>query len=346
MSTALAPVEPLQETDGYHKFNTFKGFLIPYLVVIDNTFNNGRWRWWLQCLRTKHIPNEKLPQIRFSHHAGEPQAKEARKHIEDILNHLELKLGSWDSLNIFLQWLLWGFGEGDFPKINEETHMWLYKTFNLGLLLRQPHDYFGSIISERKSGGNWNPHAFYPTPHNVVECMVQMQMPENDGGKGIFSTCIDPCVGSGRMLMHAANHVLFLYGVDIDATMCNVSKVNMHLYAPWGALSATPKQEAPYYEISDELSMAAGARLTVAQQMMNELEDQYAKNEQAMTPIEKSPAARLELFEADDMQDPRTQSIKAAKPRVKQASPVNLFELEPGNEEAEVQIGEQLSLIA
>ena len=29
-------------------FNVYKGWLIPYLIVGDYIFNNGRWVWWLK----------------------------------------------------------------------------------------------------------------------------------------------------------------------------------------------------------------------------------------------------------------------------------------------------------
>ncbi len=43
----------------------------------------------------------------------------------------------------------------------------------------------------------------------------------------------DPCVGSGRMLLHASNHVLRLFGQDIDSLAIAMCKINGALYAPW-----------------------------------------------------------------------------------------------------------------
>jgi len=36
-----------------------------------------------------------------------------------------------------------------------------------------PTTILGELLSDRRSGG-WNPHVFFPTPHEVVEMMVQM----------------------------------------------------------------------------------------------------------------------------------------------------------------------------
>ena len=63
----------------------------------------------------------------------------------------------------------------------------LYRGVNLGPLLTAPHDYLGEHVAAGTARG-WNPTAFFPTPHNVVELMVRMTMHDarKDG------------VGSGR----------------------------------------------------------------------------------------------------------------------------------------------------
>jgi hypothetical protein len=40
-------------------------------------------------------------------------------------------------------------------------------------------------------------------------------------------------VGSGRMLPHATNYSLRLYGVDIDPTLVKVTLVDGAFYVPW-----------------------------------------------------------------------------------------------------------------
>lgn len=46
-------------------------------------------------------------------------------------------------------------------------------------------------------------------------------------------TVLGPCVGTERMLLHASNHSLRLYGMDIDGTFCKATLVNGYLWAPW-----------------------------------------------------------------------------------------------------------------
>jgi type I restriction-modification system DNA methylase subunit len=84
-------------------------------------------------------------------------------------------------------------------------------------------------------GKNFNPNGFFPTPHEVVECMSQMAFSGADQHLAKFQTVNDCCVGTGRMLLHASNHSLRLSGADIDGLVLEICKINLALYAPWGA---------------------------------------------------------------------------------------------------------------
>ena len=136
---------------------------------------------------------------------------------------------------MLLDWLCWGLVlNREEPRLGEEVNEKLYRQVNLEPLLEKPHDYLGAHVSESKARG-WNPTGFYPTPHNVVECMVRMVM--HDAGKDgrdprTYSVC-DPAVGSGRMLLHASNVSMALYGQDIDPLAVAMCKINGALFAPW-----------------------------------------------------------------------------------------------------------------
>lgn len=56
-----------------------------------------------------------------------------------------------------------------------------------------------------------------------------------DGRDPRTVTVCDPCVGSGRMLLHASNHSVCLYGCDIDPICARITSINGVLYAPWFA---------------------------------------------------------------------------------------------------------------
>lgn len=105
-------------------------------------------------------------------------------------------------------------------------------------MIQAPYDYFGAFISERKAKG-WNSSAFFPTPHNVCECMVQMMFCHEDRDTRTL-TVNEPCIGSGRMLLHASNFSLRLYGQDIDPLVLACARINGALFAPWMAYGTPP----------------------------------------------------------------------------------------------------------
>ena len=52
-------------------------------------------------------------------------------------------------------------------------------------------------------------------------------------GDARTKTVMDPCVGTGRMLLAASNHSYRLYGCDINPTVIKATLINGFLYAPW-----------------------------------------------------------------------------------------------------------------
>ena len=266
------------------KYNTYKGFLIPYLVAGDLLFKNGRWKWWLECITKSHISKTELPPIRFLQGCGEPGYKQVMSHLEKAIEYLSYRAGAWDGFGLLMDWLLWGFGDStaEFPNLEEEHHMWLYKYFKLGLLQQYPFDYLGDLISERKGNGSWNPTAFYPTPMSVSIAMAKMTFC-NGSDKAPFETTIDPAVGTGRLLLAASSYSLFLFGNDIDPTVIKACKINLNLYAPWGAFPVTALEEQPYYSIPESMVPVAEARLIVAQQLLNEMR-QPSQGEEDIVP--------------------------------------------------------------
>jgi len=107
--------------------------------------------------------------------------------------------------------------------------MRLYGLLNVPALQLFPYDYFGDLLSENVYGKK---QGFFPTPHTVVEAMTRMTFPSSEEDARLKSVC-DPCVGTGRMLLHASNRSLRLYGMDIDDTLCKATRVNGYLFAPY-----------------------------------------------------------------------------------------------------------------
>lgn len=223
---------------------TCRGWLLPYLWALDGMFSK-RWDYWTRTLEKGEMLAEPIPKIEFEMF---PNA-EALKNLESCLRkyvHMGVRL------NDFLEWLLWGFGEGeDRPRVAPEVNEFWYRTFNLGFLLRNPHDYWGGLLTEQKSGYWNNPNAFYPTPHAVCEAMARMTFV----GDGDFrdKTVCDPCVGTGRLLLFASNYSLRIFGADIDRVCVQACRINGYLYVPW---MVKPGKIFP--EVAEVAEMEAG----------------------------------------------------------------------------------------
>ena len=124
--------------------------------------------------------------------------------------------------------------DGVSRRLADEVNERLYRQVNLVPLLERPFDYLGQHVASGKARG-WNPTAFYPTPHPVAQCMARLLLhdADKDGRDPRLRSVCDPCVGSGRLLLHASNYSLNLWGQDIDPLAVAMCKLNGALYAPW-----------------------------------------------------------------------------------------------------------------
>lgn len=194
-----------------------------------------RWTYWAKTIENKKPLDEPIPKIQF---LSSPNP-EASKNLKDCVEFMQRKGYSSESWMNFIEWLLWGFGaklQTEFPiKVTEEISWYWYKTFNMGILMKYPHDYmsWGSCeLANMARSGNSN--GYFPTPQHIVKMMNLMIMTDADKTK----TVCDPCAGTGIMLLEASNYSLRLYAVDISLNMCKMATVNAFLYIPWLAYPA------------------------------------------------------------------------------------------------------------
>ena len=212
----------------------YRGWLLPYIIELHALIPavTDRWGYHLRTLEAGKLLDEPIPQIHFG-----PPSNRVFTLLREWARLVGRDGGGWSDFRTLLDWLSWALAlSGEEPRLSDVVNEKLYRQVNLVPLLEAPHDYLGALVAEGQAKG-WNPRAFFPTPHNVVELMVRMTM--HDAGKDgrdprTLSVC-DPCVGSGRMLLHASNLSLNLWGQDIDALAVAMCKINGALYAPWMA---------------------------------------------------------------------------------------------------------------
>ncbi len=210
---------------------TCKGWLWPYLLQIDSLpgIGSGRWNWWIEANALKKLPDSDIPRIDFLGTCDSGTQRMLEKCLDTNWNY---------RLPDFLDWILWGFGEGkERPRIDTKTNEKWYRTFNLGLMIQHPTDYWGDLYSETKGRGSWNRSGFYPTPHPVCNMLLQMtfhdEKKENPGIDTRLLSFNEPCCGTGRILMETSNYSVDLSGMDIDYVCIAASKINGYLYVPW-----------------------------------------------------------------------------------------------------------------
>lgn len=205
----------------------YRGWLLYYRLLLEAHPGVGkRWDYWCRTMATGSVLPEPIPQIHFAEAADPSVFKQIERWVRLVDSHAS----GWSAIDKLIDWLLWGMGHlPKPPDLPEALSQELYRQVDIGPMLLKPHDYLGEWIALQK--GNWNPRAFYPTPHTVVEMMVRMQV--NDSEDARDKTVMDPCVGSGRMLMHASNFSLRLYGIDIDPSLVKLTYLNGAFYVPW-----------------------------------------------------------------------------------------------------------------
>ncbi len=153
----------------------------------------------MRTVEAGHLLDEPIPEIHFVSCPG----SNGRKMIDKCLAFISHRESPWSASGRFVERLAWSLAVSrEIPAFDDATEESLYRTFNLEPLLLEPIDYLGEMRAERRCGG-WNPHACLPTPHSVVELMVQMTLGHQEHGETKLrrlANVLDPALGTGRML--------------------------------------------------------------------------------------------------------------------------------------------------
>ena len=227
--------KPRKLIDGFQfKQPLQHGWLLPYLLRLDE-LSWMRWDHWARVTEAGAIGNEPIPQICWSDGI---RGNSARKMLECSLD-TTTRCGGWQGwgsfqmIDYFLDWLLFGFGhfanptEPKIPMGCEGASERIYQIFDLAPWLAYPNDYLGDMLAENQHGKH---QGFFPTPMDVCAVMVRMQLEDDDCRD---KTVCDPALGTGRMLLAASNHSYRLHGMDINGTVIKACLVNGYVMAPW-----------------------------------------------------------------------------------------------------------------
>lgn len=104
---------------------------------------------------------------------------------------------------------------------------WL-KHFNLERAIHLERDLFGDYLAETMGKSQCSGMGFFATPMSISMLIAELTLSKAD----LFSSVMDPCVGTGRLLLAASNYSLCLYGQDINPVCLRATLVNAALYAP------------------------------------------------------------------------------------------------------------------
>lgn len=212
----------------------YRGWLIPYtadMLPVDGA--PGRWGWWLEGVVAGR-PLRPIPRLSL----GSPGA-ETLRNLERVRGVLAESQGWSSATSELLRWLGWGLAVSEEPPgLQPAVAEALYRTLDLSLWRKEPADYLGHLMCEDK-GRSFDPSAFFPTPMGICNMMAQM-LYEDPGypanfPASLYRTVLDPCVGTGRMLLAASNYSVALHGQDINPRCVLATRVNLAFYAPWGA---------------------------------------------------------------------------------------------------------------
>lgn len=223
---------------GLHRELTH-GWMLPLLLQFDECLWQ-RWDYWRQCYEGAGVlPNEPIPRLDLLSTPHPATRRMLEASLNCIPQHGDWRTwGSWQYFDYCLSWLLFGLGhkgQSELPTPpagSDGASDRLHQVFCLDAMLLWPHDYFGDLLCESSYGKQ---QGFYPTPHTICEFMTQMVCAgkQDSGADRRTDTVCDPCVGTGRFLLHASNHSLRLYGLEIDPVLCKATLVNGYFYSPW-----------------------------------------------------------------------------------------------------------------
>ena len=196
--------------------------------------------------------------------------------------------------------------------------MRLYQHFNLGWVMAYPYDQFGDLMAECKMG---RASGFFPTPHVICETMCRVLYFSDSEKDYRAESCMEPALGTGRMLLHSSDYSMMLYGMDISMTCVKAAICNAYFYAPWMAKPIGFLKNKMMTDRTDEaeridqpLALPAPTTDRPAKESHHALASlEEHRPIQSQVDLHSDKKEQLMLFEVDEQQPIRL--TKTSKPR-------------------------------
>jgi hypothetical protein len=273
---------------------TYRGFALPIVQAMHRhpRCNTGdRWGYYAQCLHEGRLIPHRLPQVYWKG-ATSAHVNALAKLLNNCVSILE-GYDSWDVFKALVQWIGWALSTRRRPpdlfadmRRNERSarragveeriekmNAFVYQNLKLDDWLITPDDHLGNFLAEQKGKG-WNPHAFYPTPMEVCQVMAQLTYGEHGKTHDLRgqSAC-DPCIGTGRTMLVAADYSMRVAGQDIDGLAIAICYINGALYAPWITFPLPDRifkgwVSRPWEEVEEQGRQERLARYTPAERLV------------------------------------------------------------------------------
>lgn len=195
----------------------------------------ARWEYWMRTLCYGYVSKTRpLPKVPFES-APDPKTL---KMLEDTIRIFWNKEGinGIEAIRLLTHFIKYGLGAYaiesrnpdiafDPKNVKMETWIEVKKTFDFKMMLDHPQDYF-AILYINHAGKQKN---FIPTPMHIGSFLAAMCFSDETP---ITTKCLDPCCGTGSLLLLMTNYSINTHGIEISSDLCNLAKLNCWIYAP------------------------------------------------------------------------------------------------------------------
>lgn len=221
---------PRNHTETFEK----KGWLLPYLFSTEYLFW-GRYDYWHHILDGVRTIEESGPIPQITWCADLAIIRNVQSMLSDLINY-GFRYGC--TLDDFAEWLLFSFDATEkHPDIPVEVNERWYRTFDIGLLLRYPHDYMTWLLVEWNSKDVQEERevsAEVPDFNKLTKQIAQ-EMEGKDPEMLKRMEFFEEEVGCGTSLLPYSNYTLFAEGGVADPLAAKLNKIQRIIYAPWFA---------------------------------------------------------------------------------------------------------------